>query len=147
MSAVAERTGPEDQVRELLDSYFEAVQASDIERIVPHYTPDIVAYDAISRLEFVGIEAYKAHWEACMGMCDNFIFEPRPPVVAASGDVAFAHTLIRCGGAGADGTVQTGWMRATFGARRTENGWRIVHEHHSAPFEPMTGKMLTDLEP
>lgn len=147
MAAVAERIDSIDDVRALLDSYFEAVQASDLDRILSHYTSDIVAYDAIAQLEFVGQEAYKAHWKVCLDMGQGFTFQPRAPSVAVSGDVAFAHCLINCSGTGPDGEEQSGWMRASFGIRRMDGGWRIAHEHYSAPFDPTTMKILADLEP
>jgi ketosteroid isomerase-like protein len=136
-----------EEVRALLDSYIEAVCALDLDRIVAHYSPEIVAYDAIAQLEFVGIDEYREHWKHCLSCCENMLFEPRDPVIFASGNLAVGHYLLRCGGAGPDGEMQTGWMRATFAAQKRDGRWRFVHEHYSSPFDPMTNKMLTDLEP
>lgn len=147
MDATARKLSPEDEVRAFLDGYFAAVRAGDLGRIVAHHASDVVAYDAIAQLEFVGLDAYKAHWKSCLEMYRNMTFEPRTPIVAACGDVAFGHWLACCGGTGADGKESSGWVRATFGARKVDGGWRIVHEHYSLPFDPTSGKALTDLVP
>lgn len=144
MEAMAVRPSPESEVRALLDSYFDAVRSADVERITAHYAPDLVAYDAIGQFEFVGVEAYEAHWKACLEMCREMTFEPREPVVAASGDLAFAHCLVRCGGVGPDGNEQSGWVRTTFAARKRGGRWLIVHEHYSVPFDPVSGKAQSE---
>jgi uncharacterized protein len=147
VEALARTLDPESEVHTLLDSYFDAVRASDLERIAAHYAPDVVAYDAIAKLEFRGVDAYRSHWKACLAMCQNMVFEPHQPVIAAAGDVAFAHCLMRCGGTDADGNEQTGWMRASFALRSRGGLWLIVHEHYSAPFDPESWKALLDLKP
>jgi ketosteroid isomerase-like protein len=38
-------------------------------------------------------------------------------------------------------------MRATVGFRKSGGRWQVVHEHWSAPFDPATGKVMTDLAP
>jgi uncharacterized protein (TIGR02246 family) len=147
MEAVAHKVSPEDEVRDLLDSYFDAVRANDVDRITAHYAPDVVAYDAIAQLQFSGLESYKAHWKACLEMCQHMVFEPRELTIAASGDVAYGHCLIRCGGPGPDGNEQSGWTRATLAARKRNGRWLIVHEHYSVPFDPESGKILGDAAP
>lgn len=137
----------EKEVRAVLDSYMDAFRATDVDRIVQHYAPDIVSYDAIAKLEFVGRDAYAEHWRACMEMCEHMVFEPQPSTIAASGDVAFAFSLARCGGIGPDGKEHTGWMRGTQALRKRDGRWLIVHEHYSAPFDPISMKILEDLEP
>jgi len=140
----------EAEIRALLDSWVKAVRAHEIEGIVVHYAPDILAFDAISQLQFKGRDAYKKHWEACFAMCpasvDQMIFEIHDFQVTASGDVAFGHGLSRCGGPGENGEVQEHWMRMTTGYRKSNGKWLIVHEHFSAPFDMETLKVL-DLQP
>ncbi len=135
------------EVRAVLDQWQEAVRAKDLEGIVAHYAPDIVAYDAIVALQFVGRDAYREHWATCLKMCTGpMIFELRDPQVAAAGDVAFCHALTRCGGTGPDGKECSGWMRMTACYRKRDGRWLVVHEHFSAPFDMETNKML-ELEP
>jgi uncharacterized protein (TIGR02246 family) len=148
MEAVAYRTTPEDEIRDMLESWREAAQAKDVERIVSYYAPDILAFDAIGRLQFKGRDAYKTHWEACMAMCPGaMIFEIHDLEITAQGDLAFGHYLSRCGATGPDGKEKAGWMRATVGCRKVNGKWMVAHEHFSAPFDPESGKALFDLQP
>ncbi len=147
MEAVARNLSPEDEVHGLLDGYVDAVRALDVERIVAHYAPDIVAYDGIGELEYAGLDAYKAHWKSCLDMCQSMIFEPHEPTIAVSGGLAVGHYLVQCGGTGREGKECSGWFRATFAARKQSGRWLIFHEHFSAPFDPVDNKVHADLAP
>ncbi|TXK13115.1 nuclear transport factor 2 family protein [Microbacterium hatanonis] len=39
------------------------------------------------------------------------------------------------------------WVRATPIWKRTDRSWKIVHDHESVPWDPVTGQGLTTLEP
>lgn len=131
-------------VMELLDDWAAAVRAKDIEAITAHYAPEIVAFDAIAQLQFKGLEAYRQHWAACLAQCpETMVFELHEEVIYAEGQVAFFHALVRCGGSAED----AGWLRMSGGLRRIEGHWKLVHEHHSVPFDPQNGRALCDLAP
>lgn len=136
-----------DAVRALLDDWLKAANAGDLDAITACYAPDIVAYDAILQLQFKGVASYRAHWQECLSGCESMLFEMHDPEIAVDGDVAFVHYLARCGGTGPDGVEHTGWMRATVGCRRIGGQWLVTHEHFSAPFDPMSGKALFELQP
>lgn len=146
MEATAQSLSRAGECQAVLDSYFAAIRCLDLDRIVAHYAPDIIAYDAISSLAFAGSEAYKVHWKACLAHCQSMIFEVPDLSLTVSGDLAVAHALVRCGGVTQDGEEVSGWMRGTIALRRQDNGWLIFHEHYSSPFDPETHKVL-DLQP
>jgi ketosteroid isomerase-like protein len=108
------------------------------------YTPDVRAFDAIMALQFKGADAYRQHWQACFAMMPDgeMLIEAHEVEISVAGDLAIAHFLQRCGCTDADGNTQSGWMRATVCGRRTADGWRIAHEHYSAPFAPETMMMV-----
>ena len=141
------QTREDDRVRGLLDAWCRAVNAMDLDAIFDCYTPDIVAFDAILQLRFKGALAYRKHWRECLDGCGAMRFEIHDLETASAGDVAFAHYLARCGGTGPDGTEHDGWMRATVGCREVAGRWLVTHEHFSAPFDPMSGKSLFELQP
>jgi ketosteroid isomerase-like protein len=39
------------------------------------------------------------------------------------------------------------WVRASFGFRKIDGEWLIVHDQVSVPFDVRTGRGVTDLEP
>jgi len=136
------------EIRELVDHWLKAVLAMDIDGIVSHYAPDILAFDAVSQLQFKGVNAYRKHWEACLSMCPRgtMIFEIHDLNIRAGSDLAFATALNRCGGTGENGEEKAGWMRMTVCYRKTNGRWIVVHEHFSAPFDMESLKVL-DLKP
>jgi ketosteroid isomerase-like protein len=142
------KTDDDVQIRARIDEWAKAARAKDIDRVMSHYAPDVVAFDAIAALQFRGAAAYRKHWEACFALCSGpTVFAIHDLDITAKDDVAFCHYLLRCGGTGPDGKEHIGWMRVTVCFRNTEGMWMIVHEHFSAPFDPQSGKALLDLEP
>lgn len=138
----------EAEIRSLMKNWLSAVRANDLEGIMSHYAPDILAFDAIVQLQFKGKEAYRKHWEACLKMCPGtMVFETHDLNIAAAGDVGFGHYLTRCGAKEENGEEKTSWMRGTVGYRKRNGKWMIVHEHFSAPFDMESGKALFDLQP
>lgn len=141
------RTNPTDTaLQALLDSWLRAVRAQDIDAIGSHYTPDVLAFDAIVALQFVGRDAYLRHWQQCLEGCPQGMetfFELSDVRFTCDQTVAFSRALCHCGGIDPQGVTHSHWMRVTTGYRRTDDGWKIVHEHFSAPFDPVTMQVLT----
>ena len=149
MPREARKDSDEQLVRDLIETSCAATRKSDLDTIMACYTRDVLAFDAIAALQFRGVDAYRKHWEFCIQYMPGgeFILEVHDLEVVVDGSVAFAHYLSRCGCRDEHGNEQTGWMRATVCCRRLADGWRIAHEHYSAPFDPESGKALTDLRP
>ena len=148
MTTVLTKADDEAQIRTRIDAWAKAARAKDIDGVMSHYAPDIVAFDAIAALQFKGAEAYRKHYEACFAMCSGpTTFEIHDLDITAQDDLAFGHYLFHCGGTGPDGKEHSGWMRVTVCFRKSNGEWLIVHEHFSAPFDPQSGKALVDLEP
>jgi uncharacterized protein (TIGR02246 family) len=139
---------PEQQVRAVMDRWVQAACAKDVDRIMDCYAPDVRAFDAVTALQFQGAEAYRRHWEYCMGFVEgDMLFEIHDQHIAVADDVAFTHFLASCGCTDKDGNDQVGWIRGTVCLRRMDGEWRIVHEHYSMPFDPETMKVLDDPQP
>lgn len=138
----------EAEIRALLDSWKAAFLKRDIDAIMAHYAPDVLAFDAILKLQFKGIDAYRKHWEACMSMCSgHMVFEIHELGITAADHIAYGHYVCLCGGTNDKGEEQSGWMRVSLALRREQGAWKIAHEHFSVPFDPMSGKALFDLQP
>lgn len=142
------KSSEEAKIRALMQDMVQAVKKKDIDKVMSNYAPDIVSFDAVSRLQFKGVEEYRKHWDACLNYCPGeSIFEIHEVSVTADENIAFSHNFTFCGGEGPDGEVKSGWMRATTCYRKIGGEWKIVHEHYSAPFDMATGQMLFDLKP
>lgn len=131
----------------LLDGWLEAVKAADLDAITGHYSDDVLAFDAVAQLQFVGRQAYAKHWRTCLDFCQQSVFERHQLAVEQGGDVAFGHYLAYCGGKDEQGVEKASWVRVSFGLRRTAGEWKIVHEHFSIPFDMHSGQLLFDAKP
>lgn len=145
MADAALKLTEEDAIRALIDEWVRAAKTADLDAVAACYTPDIRAFDAISKLEFKGLEAYRAHWKMCMEMMpgSEMIMDLHDLEIEQNGELAFAHYLSLCGGTDEKGETQTGWMRATVCCRKTADGWKISHEHYSSPFDPETMQIIS----
>jgi ketosteroid isomerase-like protein len=139
---------PESEVKALLDRRSEAMQIKDIDRLMPLYSPDIVYFDIVPPLRYVGTAALRdrfldwfGRWEGGIGL------ENRNLGILASGDIAAVHMLIRASGALKDGRKVTYWVRTTNGCQRSNNRWLITNEHVSLPVDMASGRAAMDLVP
>jgi ketosteroid isomerase-like protein len=139
-------------VLDLLAEHAAAHAAREPERIMALYSAEPVMYTLAPPLqqgpdtEYGTVDGLR-RW---IGTFDGPIgIDYQDPVVTAAGDVAFVHTLTRMTAtpAGAPESFSF-WFRSTFGLRRQEDGWRIVHRHESTPFH-MDGSLraAVDLQP
>jgi len=143
MTDPARRQQDEAEIRALIAQWSRAVEARDAKGAVAAYTADTVLYDAIPPGRTVGAEAIAALWEACFPYFpERFRSEHRDLEIAVDGDVAFVHGLHHFVPEPADHPCGQTSMRITAGFRRIAGAWRIVHEHVSIPFDPMTGKAV-----
>ncbi|RSN16423.1 DUF4440 domain-containing protein [Streptomyces sp. WAC 05977] len=132
-------TSLDSDVREFLASRVAAAEAKDIGRLMSHYSPGIVYYDAVPPLRFTGTDEVRGNflrwfdgYEGPIGLRTHEL------VVAASGDVAFAHMLHLDSGKRTNGLETSIWVRSTVGCRRSEGAWLITHEHISLPIDMET---------
>jgi uncharacterized protein (TIGR02246 family) len=133
-------------IRSLIAKWARALEAKDVNGLVADYAPDAVLYDAIPPYKTVGVEGIRKAWESCLPYFpDAFKSEHCDLVVHVSGDTAFVHGLHRF--LPEDPNHPWAWMRITVGYRRIGGNWRVVHEHISAPFNPMDSKVWTIRNP
>lgn len=138
----------ESEISASLDRRSEAAWNKDIDRLMSLYSSDIVYFDVVPPLRYVGAAALRDRflhwfslWEGPIGQ------EVRDVTIMASGDVATAHMLVR-----ASGTLKLGrevgyWLRATDFFRRSGDRWLVTHEHVSLPVDVASGSMVMDLVP
>jgi ketosteroid isomerase-like protein len=143
-----EMTKTQSEVGRLFDTRSEAIWTKDIERLMSLYSPDIVYFDLVPPLQYVGADALRERFlewfESFEGPIGQEISELN---VVESGEAAIAHMLIRAGGTLKNGQEVGFWVRATDGCRRSDGEWLITHEHISLPVDPMSRSAVMDLAP
>lgn len=141
----------ESEIRALLDSRVEACREKDIDRLMSLYSPNIVYFDVVPPLRFVGRDAVRGNFVRWFGEYEGRIgLETDELNIAASGDVAFAHMLHLDKGNTNLSEQQSEhgfWLRSTVCCQRTNHRWLITHEHISLPVDFRSGTLLMDLVP
>ncbi len=130
-------TTPTDEIRELLETWADAVRRRDLDGVCTARAADVVLFDVPPPAVHTGAEAYRRSFEQMfpwLGADGRYTLHDL--AVTAGGDVGFAHALVDCRGTRADGSPQPVTVRLTVGLRRVDERWVVTHEHHS---EPSTG--------
>lgn len=138
---------PEEQIREIIDDWTQALHDKDIDRLWSHYAPGILSFDLAPPLQHgremkKELEEWFETWRGPIG------YEIRGLTVAASGDVAFSHSLNRMHGIRTDGEETDVWLRATLCFRKIDGDWKVIHEHTSVPlYMDGSNRAAVDLTP
>jgi ketosteroid isomerase-like protein len=138
----------ESEVKALLDSRGEAVWTKDLDRLMSFYSPDIVYFDIVPGLQYVGSDELRPRFTQWFeGFESSIGQEMRDLHIQASGDVAVAFMLIRASGTLKNGQEVGYWVRVTSSFQRSNHSWLITHEHVSLPVDFQSGSAVLDLVP
>jgi ketosteroid isomerase-like protein len=138
----------ESEIRALLDRQSEAMRRKDIDRLMSFYSPDVVYFDTVAPLRFVGSDALRSRFLRWFdGFQGTIGMESRDLSVLSSGDIAVAYWLSRASGTLTNGLEVGSWVRATSCCQRSEQGWLITHEHVSFPVDVVSGTVARDQQP
>jgi uncharacterized protein (TIGR02246 family) len=138
----------ESEIRALLDLRSEAMRAKDLERLMSLYSPDVIYFDVVPPLQYVGSAALRARFSQWFDGFEGPIGQELHDVnIAVSGDTAVASMLIRSVVTPNKGLEVERWLRTTDGCRRSNNTWLITHEHVSLPVDLVSGTIATNLTP
>ncbi len=143
-----EMASTQSQVKALLDNQFEAIRTKDIDQLMSLYSADIVYFDLVPPLQYIGSAALRQRfldwfdgWKSSIGM------EIRDLTIVASEDIAAAHMLLRASGTLKNGHEVGYWLRASDCYRRSDDRWLITHEHVSLPVDMASRSAVIDLTP
>jgi uncharacterized protein (TIGR02246 family) len=135
-------------IRTVIDAITKAVRAKDVEAMLAQCAPDIVTFDMVPPLKHQGSQAIRGLWARTLAAFDPPLeYEVHDLDISVDGDIAFARCLNRFGGTKKDGRRVLNSLRSTFGLRKIDGQWKVVHEHVSVPFDMETGKAMLDLKP
>jgi uncharacterized protein (TIGR02246 family) len=131
----------EDQIRQLIEDWRDALCTRDLDRLTQHYAADVVFFDAVPPYQHRGAAAYRHAWERMFPYLPPRIgFELRDLHISVSGDLAVMHCLNRIINVDTKESATCGWVRVTVSYQRQQGAWRVIHEHDSVPFDPATSQ-------
>jgi uncharacterized protein (TIGR02246 family) len=130
-------TNDEQQIRDLVTRWAQAVHGGDLEGVLADHAEDIVLFDVPPPHDGVrGLDAYREtwpgffEWQARGASFDIVSFE-----VTAGADIAYAYALLRCGMPQELAERPEARLRLTLGLRKEDGRWIVAHEHHSFALE------------
>ena len=144
-----QRAIDEADIRQRLDKRTNALRAMDLESVMSIYAPDIVAFDIVPPLQYLGAQAKRKPWRDVFAMYQPpLAYEIRDLAIVVGDDVAFSHCFNRISGTLKNGQRTSGfWARWTACFRKIDGNWLIAHEQVSVPVDFESGTALLDLVP
>ncbi|WP_062232314.1 YybH family protein [Fictibacillus sp. FJAT-27399] len=139
------------KVQDVIENYKSAVYEQDVEKFVSAYATNIQVYDCWEDWEYKGISKWK---EAVNGWFNHLKeggvqlkVELNDLVVEENAGLAFIYSnmsLIAYNGS--EEKLRQITNRFTFGLKKENNSWKIIHQHSSLPISMETGKCISNLK-
>jgi uncharacterized protein (TIGR02246 family) len=138
----------ERQIRALMENLATSIRAKEVDALMAHYAPDVLAFDLLPPLQYQGADAIRKRVSEWFSSFQGSIgFEMRNLRITVGDDVAFCHSLNGASGTSKGGAKVDMWWRATNCFRKIDGTWLVTHGHSSEPFDMKSGKALLDLRP
>jgi len=136
------------EIRGWIDRWTKAVSAKDVDRVMELYTDDVVAYDVVPPLQYIGKGAYRADFQQFFAQYESDLrVETRDLHVGGNGDLGYATGLQMISGTLKHGQKSGVWVRFTSLYRKVNGKWLDFHDHVSVPVEIESGKAMLELKP
>jgi uncharacterized protein (TIGR02246 family) len=148
MMSINSKAIDEAEIRALIDTRVKAVRTKDVNMALSNIAPDILSFDVVNPLQYIGSDASRKRTEEWFSSFQGPIgYEIRDLSITTGDDVAFCHSLNQVSATKTDGKKFEMWWRATVGYRKIDGTWMATHEHSSVPFDVESGKASLDLKP
>ncbi|WP_179954193.1 nuclear transport factor 2 family protein [Denitrobaculum tricleocarpae] len=139
---------PAAAVRKLISDRYQSIRDKDGDGTMSAVSDTALMFDVVEPLCHTDASDMRQRMKEWFDKFDGPVkIELKDLVVSADGDTAFAHSLNRYKGTFKAGGSTDMWVRHTSCYRLKEDGWQLVHEHLSVPFDVHTGKWSLDLQP
>lgn len=148
MTVEEQKQNNESAVKKVIEDGIEALRNKDIEGVMALYAPDVVSFDIVPPLRYVGADIFRTVWEEVFSSFQGPLgYEMHDLTITASEDVAFAYSLNHISGTMNNGLKTDLWLRWTACFQKINGTWLVVHHQNSVPVDLATGKGVLDLKP
>ncbi len=148
MTVEEARKNDEAEIKRVIEGYVEALRAKDIDGVMSMYAPEIVTFDVVPPLQYVGADAMRKRWEEVFSLLPGpFGYEIADLSITVGEDMAFTHSFNRTSATLPTGQKIGTWVRSTACWRKIGGQWLIVHDQISVPVDVQTGRAVLDLKP
>ena len=148
MAVEDNKKNDEAEIQRVIEGGVEAIRDKNIEGVMSLYAQEVVSFDIMPPLRYVGAEAFRKPWEEVLSSFQGPIgYEIHDLSITVGEDVAFTHSLNRISGTMNNGQKTDLWLRWTACFRKINGKWLIVHHHNSVPVDLETGHAVLSLKP
>jgi len=129
-----QRDSGDTPVRDRVATLAQAIRDKDVEALMTHYAPDVVAYDVMPPLQVQSAADYRRNFERWFASMQGPIdYEMNDLRVSMSDSHAFCHALghVKC--TRTNGEKADYWVRVTTCFQKANGQWLVGHEHVSMP--------------
>ena len=148
MAVEANKKNDEAAIQRLLDDGIRSLRDKNIEGIMSIYAQEVVTFDIVPPLRYIGADALRKLWEETFFVYQGPIdYEIHDLNITVGDDIAFTHSLNRISGTMNNGQKTEVWLRWTACFRKINGKWLIVHHQNSVPVDLEHGKAVLDLKP
>jgi uncharacterized protein (TIGR02246 family) len=148
MAVEENKKNDEAAIQRLLDDGIRSVRSKNIEGVMSLYAQEVVSFDIVPPLRYMGADAFRKRWEETFSSFQGPIgYEIHDLSITVGDDVAFTHSLNRISGTMNTGQKTDLWLRWTAGWRSINGKWLIVHHQNSVPVDLETGRAVLSLKP
>ena len=121
-------------VRDRVASLAQAIRDKDIDYLMTHYAPDVVAYDIMPPLAVLSAADYRKKFEQWFASMRGPIdYEMDDLRISMSESHAFCHCVSHVRGTRTGGEKADYWVRVTTCFQKANGQWLVGHEHVSMP--------------
>jgi ketosteroid isomerase-like protein len=136
MPTTVKRIREDTSLRNRIETLAQAIRVKDIDALMTHYAPDVVAYDVMPPFFVQGATDYRKNFERWFDSMQGPIdYEMNGLRVSESESHAFCHALSHVKGTRKNGENADYWVRVTTCFQKANGQWLIGHEHVSMPVE------------
>ena len=148
MAVEENKKNDEAAIQGLLNDCIRSLHDKNIEGIMSIYAQEVVSFDIVPPLRYMGADAFRKVWEEVFLVYQGQIdYEIHDLNITVGDDVAFTHSLNRISGTMNNGQKTDLWLRWTACYRKINGKWLIVHHQASVPVDLEHGKAALDLKP
>jgi ketosteroid isomerase-like protein len=148
MAVESNKKNDEAEIQRLLNEGLKSLHDKNIEGVMSMYAPEVVTFDIVPPLRYIGADALRKLWEETFSSFQGPIgYEIHDLTITVGDDIAFTHSLNRISGTLNNGLKTDLWLRWTAGFRKINGKWLIVLNHNSVPVDLEHGKAVLDLKP
>jgi ketosteroid isomerase-like protein len=148
MTIEEHKNNDEAAIKRAIEGYVEALRAKDLDGVMSIYAPEIVTFDVVPPLHYVGADAMRKRWEEVISSVPGPVgYEVADLSITVGDEVAFTHSFNRTSATLPTGQQIGTWVRWTACWRKIGGQWLLMHDQISVPVDLQTGKAVLDLKP